>query len=79
MISGRVTVSSIHQTCDGMHIVNAGDVWSQVTSDGKRKILDVLDTTGSGDVDMTTVRKADKSNNLTLLSGRVLSVKYESG
>ncbi|XP_048437065.1 tripeptidyl-peptidase 2-like [Pyrus x bretschneideri] len=31
----------------------------QVTSDGKQKVLDVLDCTGSGDVDTSKVVKAD--------------------
>ncbi len=47
----------------------------QVTSDGKRKVLDIIDTTGSGDVDTSLLRKADKGN-LTLLSGRTIPVRY---
>ena len=32
---------------------------TQETPDGHRKILDLIDTTGSGDVDTSTVRKTE--------------------
>lgn len=47
----------------------------QTTSDGKRKLVDLIDASGSGDVDMSTVRRADASSNaLQLLSGRAVIV-----
>ncbi|RVW41976.1 Tripeptidyl-peptidase 2 [Vitis vinifera] len=46
----------------------------QVTSDGKPKILDVLDCTGSGDIDTSTVVKADSDGCLHGASGATLVV-----
>ena len=42
------------------------------TSTGERKIIDILDASGSGDVDTSTRRKADASGKLIGLSGRTL-------
>ncbi|XP_050387526.1 tripeptidyl-peptidase 2, partial [Argentina anserina] len=46
----------------------------QVTSDGKPKILDVLDCSGSGDVDTSKVVKADENCCITGASGASLLV-----
>ncbi|KNA22818.1 hypothetical protein SOVF_030530 [Spinacia oleracea] len=46
----------------------------QVTSDGKPKVLDVLDCTGSGDVDTSTVVKADADGCICGASGAPLVV-----
>ncbi|KAL8049655.1 hypothetical protein ABFX02_06G033300 [Erythranthe guttata] len=46
----------------------------KVTSDGKPKILDVIDCTGSGDVDTSTVVKADDSGCIVGTSGNSLVV-----
>ncbi|KAL3524283.1 hypothetical protein ACH5RR_017117 [Cinchona calisaya] len=46
----------------------------QVTSDGKPKILDVLDCTGSGDIDVSTVVKADADGCILGASGAYLVV-----
>ncbi|PRQ60108.1 putative tripeptidyl-peptidase II [Rosa chinensis] len=46
----------------------------QVTSDGKPKILDVLDCTGSGDVDTSKVVKADENGCIPGASGASLHV-----
>ncbi|CAH9123538.1 unnamed protein product [Cuscuta epithymum] len=45
-----------------------------VTSDGKPKVLDVLDCTGSGDVDTSTVVKADACGRIQGASGASLTV-----
>ncbi|XP_027110305.2 tripeptidyl-peptidase 2 isoform X1 [Coffea arabica] len=46
----------------------------QVTSDGKPKILDVLDCTGSGDIDTSTVVKVDADGCIRGASGTSLVV-----
>ncbi|KAG7016869.1 Tripeptidyl-peptidase 2 [Cucurbita argyrosperma subsp. argyrosperma] len=46
----------------------------QVTSDGKPKILDILDCTGSGDVDISKVVKADADGCIIGASGASLVV-----
>ncbi|KAI6696314.1 hypothetical protein NL676_016433 [Syzygium grande] len=46
----------------------------QVTSDGKPKILDVLDCTGSGDIDTSNVVKADANGSIRGASGAALTV-----
>lgn len=46
----------------------------QVTSDGKPKILDVLDCTGSGDIDTSTVVKAAADGSICGASGASLVV-----
>ncbi|XP_057527935.1 tripeptidyl-peptidase 2 isoform X1 [Amaranthus tricolor] len=48
----------------------------QVTSDGKPKVLDVLDCTGSGDVDTSTVVKADADGCIVGASGAPLVVNH---
>ncbi|THU55160.1 hypothetical protein C4D60_Mb11t03630 [Musa balbisiana] len=46
----------------------------QVTSDGKPKIIDILDCTGSGDVDTSKVVKADADGSIVAASGTHLVV-----
>ncbi|KAK1289335.1 hypothetical protein QJS10_CPB18g01565 [Acorus calamus] len=46
----------------------------QVTSDGKPKILDIIDCTGCGDIDTSKVVKADADGNISGASGAQLVV-----
>ncbi|XP_077225985.1 tripeptidyl peptidase ii [Tasmannia lanceolata] len=46
----------------------------QVTSDGKPKIIDILDCTGSGDIDTSKVVKADADGNIIGGSGAQLVI-----
>ncbi|GER46667.1 tripeptidyl-peptidase [Striga asiatica] len=46
----------------------------EVTSDGKPKILDVIDCTGSGDIDTSTIVKADDNGCIRGTSGNSLVV-----
>ena len=53
--------------------VDPGAASLQTTSDGKPKIIDLLDGTGSGDVNTTVIQSAEK-NQLKGLTGRVLTI-----
>ncbi|GFZ15349.1 tripeptidyl peptidase ii [Actinidia rufa] len=44
----------------------------QVTTDGKQKVLDVIDCTGSGDIDTSNVVKADADGCISGASGKTL-------
>ena len=71
-----------HPTWDGRGVVIA--VWDTgvdpaaaglaVTTTGERKIVDLLDASGSGDVVTTTKRKLDAGGKLVGLSGRKLTL-----
>jgi len=79
------TTSFLQQfpSCDGRGIVVAvldcgidpGAPGLQVTSDGKPKLLDLIDTSGSTDVEMSVVKTLDeKTKEIEGLTGRMLSL-----
>ena len=53
----------------------------QITSDGRPKVIDVIEASGSGDVATTTVRRAtttsDGSRQIVGLTGRTLTLNTE--
>ncbi|GLC44539.1 hypothetical protein PLESTB_000062200 [Pleodorina starrii] len=57
--------------------VDPGAAGLQITSDGKPKILDVIDCTGSGDVDTSRVTAADAEGCVVGASGRRLRINPE--
>ena len=56
---------------------------SQETTAGNRKVVDLIDTSGSGDVDTSTIRKTTDSTNRVIegLTGRKLCIPddWENG
>ncbi|XP_068645593.1 tripeptidyl-peptidase 2 isoform X2 [Aristolochia californica] len=72
---GRGVVIAIFDT--GVDPAAAG---LEVTSDGKPKILDIIDCTGSGDIDISKVMKADADGYIKGASGASLLVnpKWEN-
>lgn len=79
--TGALRFLAEHPTFDGRGVVVAifdtgvdpAAAGLQTTSDGKPKVVDMVDGSGSGDVDTSTVRKA-KDGALEGLTGRVLTL-----
>eukprot|EP00644_Phytophthora_capsici_P005563 jgi/Phyca11/558578/estExt2_Genewise1.C_PHYCAscaffold_20133 len=65
---GRNAVVAIFDTG-----VDPGAIGLQTTPDGRPKVIDIVDATGAGDVDTSTVIEA-KDGKLTLANGRVLTL-----
>ena len=54
--------------------VDPGAPGLRTTPDGRRKIVDIVDATGSGDVDTSHVAEADAKGIITTLTGRKLEI-----
>lgn len=59
--------------------VDPGAIHLQQTPDGRPKIIDVIDATGAGDVDMSVVRHVDEQGVIQGLTGRQLKVREGRG
>ena len=57
--------------------MDPGAAGLQLTSDGKPKILDILDGTGSGDIDTSTVVQADSDSGISGIFETPLKVNPE--
>ena len=59
--------------------VDPGAPGLQTTPDGRRKIVDIIDATGSGDVDTSHVVEANSQRIITTLTGRELELPEVCG
>ncbi|CAH0476169.1 unnamed protein product [Peronospora belbahrii] len=65
---GRNTIVAIFDTG-----VDPGAIGLQTTPDGRPKVIDIIDATGAGDINTSTILEA-KDGQLTLATGRVLKL-----
>ena len=76
-----------YTSCDGRGVVvgildtgvDPGAAGLQVTSDGRAKVIDLVDATGSGDVDMSTVKTVNLQEKSTVVgkTGRTLKLSSD--
>jgi hypothetical protein len=75
LVSGCITTN--RHVLTGMNTTSPRVMWLQVTPDGQPKVLDLVDCSGSGDVDMRVEVDADEDGNLPGLYGHRLAVNRE--